>query len=104
MQPKRNSREAEVAASVTVWFLLLVILGTAAGVWIKWFWIGWVMAACQKESVWHRGYCRAQAVSMGLVQVSVSTSTAPQFGAKQPARADFAARGSITGWSTFGTK
>ena len=44
MADNRNSRESKVAASVVMWTLLVIVLGTIVGVWVKWYLIGWVFA------------------------------------------------------------
>lgn len=37
---------AEQMAIFTMWFVLLLFLGTILGIWIKLFWIGFVGAGC----------------------------------------------------------
>lgn len=41
---REPTRESKLAASIVMWFLLLLILGTILGVWVKLYWIGWVFA------------------------------------------------------------
>ena len=44
MPHKEPTREAKLFASIVVWFLLALMLGTIVGGWIKLYWIGWVFA------------------------------------------------------------
>ncbi|MCC6192270.1 MAG: hypothetical protein IT318_24830 [Anaerolineales bacterium] len=37
------SPEARLFASVILWFIVLLVLATAAGIWYKLFWLGWVL-------------------------------------------------------------
>lgn len=41
-----RQREGEIATSVFMWFILLLILGSVLGVWIKYFWLYWVFESC----------------------------------------------------------
>lgn len=40
---KKRSRSSEIFAYIIMSWLVLVILGTLTGVWIKLFWIEWVL-------------------------------------------------------------
>ena len=43
--PRRTpSPEARVFSSVIMWFIVLLVLATAAGIWYRVFWLGWVVA------------------------------------------------------------
>lgn len=37
------SPEARMFGNIVMWFLVLLVLGSAAGIWIKVFWMGWVL-------------------------------------------------------------
>lgn len=39
-----TTKEGRIFASVILWFFVALILGTVAGVWVKLFWLGWVLA------------------------------------------------------------
>jgi len=39
-----NDKDSQVVAQVVLWTLLIIILGTLLGAWVKIFWIGWVLA------------------------------------------------------------
>lgn len=41
-QPSPSSTFGEVMASVVMWFIAIIVLGTLAGLWVKWFWLGYV--------------------------------------------------------------
>lgn len=41
---KYRSREGAIFASVVMWWFFAIVFGTLTGVWIKLFWIGWVLA------------------------------------------------------------
>lgn len=40
------SKEAETAANLIMWALLILVLGSLLGLWIKFFWLGFVFAGC----------------------------------------------------------
>jgi hypothetical protein len=41
---KQTNKSGEIFAWLVVGPILLVIIGTLIGIWIKFFWIGWVFA------------------------------------------------------------
>ena len=41
-QRREPTKDARLAAAIVMWFILLLILATIGGVWLKVFWFGWV--------------------------------------------------------------
>lgn len=44
--PKPISNEARQMATILMWTILTLILGSLAGVWLKLFWLDWVFMGC----------------------------------------------------------
>ena len=42
----RVSNEAKIMATVFMWSILILVLGSGLGIWVKFFWLGWVFAEC----------------------------------------------------------
>jgi len=47
MQNKKPvSDEAKLMATIFMWSILILVVGSVLGVWVKFFWLGWVFAGC----------------------------------------------------------
>jgi hypothetical protein len=45
--PTAGNQIGEQIATFTVWTLAIMIVGTPIGLWIRLFWLGWVLQICQ---------------------------------------------------------
>lgn len=43
--PETKLTQAGWFAAVIMWFIVVFVLGTIGGIWIKLFWMGWVFAS-----------------------------------------------------------
>jgi len=43
MNKKQNSNSGDLFANLIAWWLVIMVFGSITGIWVKFFWIGWVL-------------------------------------------------------------